>query len=426
MRVVYSVLALFAVAALMTVSGATASARQFRLFSISVTGEGRADLGGSGGSIDAAALSPDRTTIAFEREGEWWLMRSDGSGQRRLYAPPSGAAVDGGVAWSPDSTKLAIEVSSGCHPSAPVNVCYEQDWSVIVGVDGTVTSGAGAGVSWAPDGKWLVSDEAFISSDNVEVWYEFGISNANNPRASWPRKIRRPRLPADVCLGLPAWSPDGRWIAASTVPCNRDEDFAFPERTYLFPVAGGKARAIPNVDPWRWSPLVWSPDGARLALQRHRALVLARGNGTRQRTIVRRLALYSSIVGWSANGRWFAFRSGQRLFITRGDGTAMRRVADNVGAAVWSPDSRSLAYTDGASGQIFVSRLGAGPTRVTNEPPNSQPSVLGWSADSTRLFYADTESPGRAALHLETASDKGDHVSVSVKSARSAATRAQR
>src|SRR5262249_17379861 len=146
------------------------------------------------------------------------------------------------------------------------------------------------------------------------------------------------------------------------------------------------------------------PDGARLALERRRALVLARGNGARQRTIVRRLALYSSIIGWSQNGRWFPFTSGKRLFITPGDGTAMRRIPDHVGAAVWSPDSRSLAYTDAASGQIFASRLGAGPTPVTNEPPNSQPRVLGWSADSTRLFYADTESPGRAALHLETAS----------------------
>jgi Tol biopolymer transport system component len=69
----------------------------------------------------------------------------------------------------------------------------------------------------------------------------------------------------------------------------------------------------------------------------------------------------------------------------------MRPVADDVGAAVWSPDSRSLAYTDRASGQIYVSRLGAAPTRVTNEPPNSQPGVLDWSADSTRIFYADTE-----------------------------------
>lgn len=406
-RTMSSVLALFAVAAVLTVSGATASGRQYRLFSISVTGEGRTDLGASAGLVDLAALSPDRTTIAFERDGEWWLMRSDGSGQRRLYAPPSGVTVDGGIAWSPDGTKLAIGVSSGCDPSPGSFVCYGEASSDIVRLDGTVTSVAGAGASWAPDGQWLVSDEAFITSDNVEVWYEFAISNANNPPASWPRKIRMPRLPADVCLSAVAWSPDGRWIAASTVPCNPDENFAFPETTYLFPVAGGKPRAIANVDPkWQGWRLVWSPDGARLALQRRRALVLARGNGTRQRTIVRRLPPDSSIIGWSPNGRWFAFTSGKRLFITHGDGSGMRRVADNVGAAVWSPDSRSLAYTDEGGGQIFVSRLGAAPTRVTNEPPNSQPSVLGWSADSTRLFYADTESPGRAALHLETASDK--------------------
>jgi Tol biopolymer transport system component len=392
MRIVYSILAVFAVGAALAVSGATASARQYRLFSISLTGEGRADLGASAGSVDSAALSPDRTTIAFERDGEWWLMRSDGSGQRRLYAPPSGETVDGYIAWSPDSTKLAIGVSSGCHPSAPVNVCYEQDSSDIVRVDGTLTSGAGAGASWAPDGQWLISDAAFISSDNVEVGYAFEISSANNPSASWPRKIRMPRLPADVCLSAVAWSPDGRWIAASTDPCNPDENFTFPETTYLFPVAGGKARAIANVDPkWRGWRLVWSPDGARLALQRPHALVLARGNGTRQRTIVRRLPPISSIIGWSPNGRWFAFRSGPRLFITHGDGSGMRPVADDVGAAVWSPDSRSLAYTDRASGQIYVSRLGAAPTRVTNEPPNSQPGVLDWSADSTRIFYADTE-----------------------------------
>src|SRR5262249_5036130 len=199
-------------------------------------------------------------------------------------SPASPETVDGFAAWSPDGTKLALETWSGCYRSAPVDSCYEQGGSVIVDTDGNVIGSAGLDPSWSPDGNRLVSDVASLDSDQ-EVIYDLAISNLNGSTGYWPRNGHRPRLPSGVCLGLQHWSPNGRWIAASTVACNPDTGGGFPDILYLFPLAGGKARALPNAD----GP-IWSPDGRHLAFKRGRAFFIARGDGTHAHAFAKRAA----------------------------------------------------------------------------------------------------------------------------------------
>ena len=83
-----------------------------RIYSIGVDGRGRRNIGGTAGWD--ASLSPDGTKIAYW-DGGLWVMNVDGSSQRKLLSrgPEVGSAgppvlFDGGVAWSPDGTKLAV------------------------------------------------------------------------------------------------------------------------------------------------------------------------------------------------------------------------------------------------------------------------------------------------------------------------------
>ena len=52
-----------------------------------------------------AALVPGRQMIAFERAGDLWLMRANGSHQVRLTSGPGDDITPG---WSPDGSKIVF------------------------------------------------------------------------------------------------------------------------------------------------------------------------------------------------------------------------------------------------------------------------------------------------------------------------------
>ena len=54
--------------------------------------------------------SPDGDMIAFEKVGEIWVMRSDGTHMRRLT---NQRASDGNPAWSPDGSQIAFNSNRG-------------------------------------------------------------------------------------------------------------------------------------------------------------------------------------------------------------------------------------------------------------------------------------------------------------------------
>ena len=64
-----------------------------------------------------AAWSPDRSTIAFTRLGEIWLMNADGSNQRRIA---SGGVTGGNATFSSDGTKIAFtKICASCWIGRP-------------------------------------------------------------------------------------------------------------------------------------------------------------------------------------------------------------------------------------------------------------------------------------------------------------------
>lgn len=155
------------------------------------------------------AWSPDGAWIAFwsDRSGRGaiWLASADGGDVRQLVEV---GAVYGSVAWSPDSSRIAV----------PVEQPGERWLIHLVDVEGTrhaelSAEGSVLGASWAPDGQsiaywqtigfvrqlWLAgadgSDPRPIGPAPAAAEYRF-VSHADN---RWPSR--------------PSWSPDSTAFA---------------------------------------------------------------------------------------------------------------------------------------------------------------------------------------------------------------------
>jgi TolB protein len=147
------------------------------------------DLAG-GEFMTQPAWSPDGRQIAYvaSRDGgdvtDIWVMRSDGSGKRKLTGTASG---NDDPAWSPGGDQIAFSIYGG-----PGN----QDVAV-VNADGSglrrLTSSAAYeyGPAWSPDGRRI----AYVRDGAIHVM-----------RADGSRDRRITRGTKD---GGPAWSPDG-------------------------------------------------------------------------------------------------------------------------------------------------------------------------------------------------------------------------
>ncbi|MGA8892148.1 MAG: hypothetical protein WB493_11300, partial [Anaeromyxobacteraceae bacterium] len=152
------------------------------------------------------APSPDGRTLAVLRPQDGlvhlWLLDRTGENLRPLLA---GAATVGGVSWSPDGTRLAVEVST-------LDVTADV-WVVNADGSGTtdLTPDPAPGVwydrapAWSPDGASI----AFSSnrSGTTRLW----VMGADG---SAPRQV----LPTSLAAAehLPAWSTDGATLAFVT------------------------------------------------------------------------------------------------------------------------------------------------------------------------------------------------------------------
>lgn len=164
---------------------------------------------------DAPAWSPDGKWMAFTRSapesdqqpnGELWLMRANGSDQRRLTSDGQTVDRDSRPSWSPDSGEIAFAAlepftSPNCPPNAPCPLAIV-DRIEVIDADGTSARTLTGKTenqtdpAWSPDGSRI----AFTSGGRLFVMDTDGrevhaITDGSPPDHS------------------PAWSPDGTMLA---------------------------------------------------------------------------------------------------------------------------------------------------------------------------------------------------------------------
>lgn len=205
------------------------------------------------------AISPDGRRLAWsERDQGIWSSDLDGKNRRQLTT-----GDDEGLAWSPDSTKLAYlgaKVKNG------------QRQLYVDGQQLTAVKGALAEPRWSPDGKSI----AFLFIENakraagplVAMSRAVGVieEHIDEQRiAIVDRATKKLRIvtPADMYVYHFDWAPDSKQIAAVAAPGSGDNNWWIAQ-LHVVDVAMATMKPIYKPELQIANPR-WSPDGLHIA-----------------------------------------------------------------------------------------------------------------------------------------------------------------
>jgi Tol biopolymer transport system component len=215
-----------------------------------------------GARLDDAEQSPDGTRVVFERQmsdlpPQIYLLEADGT-ERRL-TDLAGGAFD--PTWSPDGTTVAF---SGSQVEGSDLDIYAVDLA-----GGTERRIAGTPKDdghpdWSPDGAQIVFDSR--SGDRRSGTGAIWVASARTDELH-RLTPRRTRFAATV----PAWSPDGRWIAyRAYLEGATLNGWPWTARLWLMRPDGSGKRRIGghSEDRLVMHAPSWSPDGRTIVTQR--------------------------------------------------------------------------------------------------------------------------------------------------------------
>jgi Tol biopolymer transport system component len=317
------------------------------------------------------AWSPDGSLIAFAsmRHRRWQLftMRPDGSHVRHLVAT---AANERDPAWSPDGRQLAfVSDEARNDKGGAVDAIY------VVNVDGSgrrrITSPAEGGAAepaWSPDGKRIA---AVAEVGELSRIFTIAVDGSD----------RRYVGPADG--GEPAWSPDGRQLAYTNFREQLNTSDA-----WLMGVDGTHARKLAGDS----STPAWSPNGAWIAVVRLPRNVITNG------TVYRAGGLTVGVVRAAGHGMRNLFPRAPRADESLSRSARWSPDGTTYFGLSWSPDGKRLAFGRRSEGR---------PRDVFSIPPNG--SQLRNLTRTPRLFESNpVPSPdGRYIAFARNASSVG-------------------
>lgn len=228
-----------------------------------------------------------------------YAVPADGGAARPLSAgPPLCDVLQNGIAVTPDGARAVFSRSeSRALRLAQLDLATGRVDTLPTGCDGSLQLPA-----VSPDGSRIAAIGRCTPEDRDNGVYVMDADGRN----------LRLAVPGPVEMALPAWSPDGRWIAA-----------VLDGRVSVAPADGGEIRALgPGADP------SWSPDGAWLAFadsipgeERTWGVFVVRADGSGRRLVFRN----------TGQGTW-------------SDGWRERREGEPSGPTLWSPDGRWIAF----------------------------------------------------------------------------------
>jgi serine/threonine protein kinase/Tol biopolymer transport system component len=378
-------------------------------------------LGGSVRRLEAAAAldaaySPDGKTVAYStRDGEIWLVESDGSGVRKLPTVVGHAYL---LAWSPDGKVIRFtkddriwEVAANGTNLHPLF----HDWR---------HAGAQLCGRWTPDGNF------FLFVNGGEIW-------AVDERRGL---LRRPSGdPIQLTTGPIHWAPpvpgkDGKDIFAVGYHFRGELSRLDPRTKQLQPFLGGvsadgvsfskdgnSVAYTSNPDGILWkarldgtnpiqltdAPFVafmprWSPDGSQILFMDASQLpatikaYTVSSDGGNPKLLLPEDDGYQTDPNWSPDGRKVVFCKGwnqNQKSVLRILDLASRQVStipgsDGMFSPRWSPDGRSIIAISPDSKALSIFDIGR--QKWSNLFQGGLASYPAWSKDSQFIYFLDT------------------------------------
>jgi Tol biopolymer transport system component len=353
------------------------------------------------GSQTQPSFSPDGNEIAFV-----WNRQGDGSnifvkliGSETPLQLTSGAGQDQSPTWSPDGASVAFvryaEGEDAVYLVPAIGGSERKLYDLHREIDQDAP-----GLSWSPDGNWLVLSDARSAEDPSAI-YALSLKTLeakplSAPPNSWDGDYN------------PVFSPKGKRIAFV-----RGADAA-ARNIYVMNADGSDPKELTfdgrTVDGLTWtsdgSDIVFSSDmGGSLSLWK----IASSGGSPERLTVGGDNAVNPNISPHS--GRLVYSQGSAKWSIIRIDLTSSAKESrplfssmEKDAAAQYSPDEGSIAFQSLRSGtqEIWVSKSdGTGPVKLTSfdGPLTGSPS---WSPDGKRIAF-DSRSGGRSHVYWMTA-----------------------
>lgn len=244
---------------------------------------------------------------------------------------------------------------------------------------------------WSADGRWVAYETVRARDGGWELW----VVSASQE----PRRVATGGNPAMLAsTGLYwAWAPTGAELATISRSTLSTIDLATGETTDLGSIVA---------DLLEWNccgSMEWSPDRTRIAFGGPRGAVYTVDVRSGERSLLVRLPgplgeEFDTISGvlWSPDGAHIAVLGSGRLSIMDADGSNVRVLDDDfdpLGVA-WSPDGARVAFADESATRIvriFVAPMdGSAPAEIVVPIPGcvfNYNCGLTWSPDGSRIAF---------------------------------------
>jgi Tol biopolymer transport system component len=315
-----------------------------------------------------AALVPAPVTgpaanglIAFERDGDIYVIEPDGSSARPLVDAPGVQAVP---VWSRDGTRIAFWSAPSADGPWDITVANADGSGAVTIANGLIRMADSFGPDWSPDGSTLLfnartvprGEAPCIDTTTLGEFCSSRVFTAATDGSTGAVPIGDPELDARS----PAWSPDG-----TTIAFGGGDARTSTIRLYLMAADGIDVRPVSTSRGSGWSFIRqgWSPDGTGIVSQVGLSdwdivLVEADGSGETMLTdtptdeVGPDFAVDGSI-GWYGEGE-----DPCCLQVLDAEGG---RLALPGGWPVWSPDASLVVSASAPSGDslVVVDRAGA-------------------------------------------------------------------
>jgi dipeptidyl aminopeptidase/acylaminoacyl peptidase len=300
----------------------------------------------------------------------------------------------------------------------------------------------------SPDGKKIVYtvSEAVMTSDKSEYVSQLWMGDVDS-------KKNMQLTFGDKSSTNPKWSPDGNWIAFTS---NRKEN---KNNLYLLSVNGGEAEPLTDVKSGI-SNFEWSPDGRSIAftmtdaktedeekndkakndfrwvdenLKMSRLYVVSLQKDADGKREPRKLTSGNYHVGefnWAPDGSRIAFSHAKTpgandwttsdvsiVDVKTTNVTALANTPAAENDPIYSPDGKLIAIlvSDNpprwaGSGTIQILSTAGGDAKALAASFDGQPDVLGWSADSKRVYFSEAKGTGTQIYAADVGTNRIDEI----------------